>query len=465
MLNLKHTASAMAAVVMIGSLATNQATYVEPVKAQRITPVEIQFKQPEILKGDGEGIVVDSLLSFELKKEEKAYITVNEGNCELKAEPSWESETVAYAECADEMTILEETDEWCKVQNGDVVAYVHKDNVTKSYEEARNVLLAYFKYETGFVNADGVNIRNSADSASSYVIDQADEGDGIVVLERVSDDWFRVFYGKDYDIGYINSAFVTINGLEDKTTVVDLKIKRINEIVKKGVISSQDNVTANVMPDENSEVVATLSNDSAIRIVKKGTKWTKIAIGENGNTAYVKSEYVLDEAQIAAREEAKARAAAQASRPEKAVSKTVAKSSATEQEKKPVTTKKATSTSGQAIVNEAEKYLGTKYVYGGNSPSTGFDCSGLVQYVCKNVGISVNRSSKAQYSDGYSVSKSDLQPGDLVFFSKGGGISHVVIYAGDGKVIHSPRPGKSVCYTTLSNICSYSNYVGARRVA
>ena len=123
------------------------------------------------------------------------------------------------------------------------------------------------------------------------------------------------------------------------------------------------------------------------------------------------------------------------------------------------------SASGQAIVNEARKYLGTRYVYGGNSPSTGFDCSGLVQYVCRKVGVSVNRSSSAQYGNGTAVSRANLQPGDLIFFSKGSGISHVVIYAGNGQVIHSPRPGKSVCYTSLSNICSYSKYVGARRVA
>ena len=121
------------------------------------------------------------------------------------------------------------------------------------------------------------------------------------------------------------------------------------------------------------------------------------------------------------------------------------------------------SSKGQAIVNAAKKYIGVRYVYGGTSPS-GFDCSGLVQYACREVGISVNRTSRSQYSNGVAVSKSNLQPGDLVFFSKGSGISHVGIYAGDGQVIHAPSPGKRVCYIALSKICSYSTYVGARRV-
>ena len=85
-------------------------------------------------------------------------------------------------------------------------------------------------------------------------------------------------------------------------------------------------------------------------------------------------------------------------------------------------------------------------------------------YTMNKVGIKVNRSSREQYKNGVPVSKADLMPGDLVFFSKGGSISHVGIYAGGGKVIHSPRPGEKVCYTTLSHMCSYSTYVGARRV-
>ena len=76
----------------------------------------------------------------------------------------------------------------------------------------------------------------------------------------------------------------------------------------------------------------------------------------------------------------------------------------------------------------------------------------------------MNRSSSSQYSNGVAVSRTNLQPGDLVFFSKGGGISHVAIYAGGGQLIHSPRPGKSVCYISLDDMCSYSKYVGARRV-
>lgn len=118
----------------------------------------------------------------------------------------------------------------------------------------------------------------------------------------------------------------------------------------------------------------------------------------------------------------------------------------------------------QAMIDEAAKYLGVKYVYGGTSPS-GFDCSGLMQYVCKQVGIDLHRTSRDQFAkDGTSVDKSDLQPGDLVFFGSGGTVNHVGMYVGDGQMIHSPQTGKTVCYTSINSSYYTSRYMGAKRV-
>lgn len=104
---------------------------------------------------------------------------------------------------------------------------------------------------------------------------------------------------------------------------------------------------------------------------------------------------------------------------------------------------------GEQIVETAMKYIGVPYVWGGTSPS-GFDCSGLVQYVYAENGISIPRVTYTQQAAATPVSFSDLQPGDLVFW--GGSAYHVGIYIGDGKYIHSPAPGQSVC------IQSYSAY-------
>ncbi len=125
----------------------------------------------------------------------------------------------------------------------------------------------------------------------------------------------------------------------------------------------------------------------------------------------------------------------------------------------------APSASGSKILAEAQKYLGTPYVYGGASPS-GFDCSGFVYYVLKQFGLSPYRTPADQYKMGTSVSKAELKPGDIVFFAGtyASGISHVGIYAGNGQFIHSPNSRSTVSYSDLSSGYWANHYYGARRV-
>lgn len=96
----------------------------------------------------------------------------------------------------------------------------------------------------------------------------------------------------------------------------------------------------------------------------------------------------------------------------------------------------------QKIVDLAMRQLGKPYVWGASGPNS-FDCSGLVQYVYKNaLGINLPRNSGAQANAGRKISRSQLKPGDLVYWSEGSG--HIAIYIGDGKVVHAPQPGEKV---------------------
>ena len=98
----------------------------------------------------------------------------------------------------------------------------------------------------------------------------------------------------------------------------------------------------------------------------------------------------------------------------------------------------ATANARQNHVNYALQFVGGPYRAGGNDPRTGVDCSGFVRYVMQNgAGISMNRSSGSQATQGYAVSSSQMQPGDLLFYSGGSGINHVAMYIGDGKIVHA----------------------------
>jgi len=113
---------------------------------------------------------------------------------------------------------------------------------------------------------------------------------------------------------------------------------------------------------------------------------------------------------------------------------------------------------GLRAVQIANRLTGIRYVWGGASPRSGFDCSGLVQYVYARLGVPLPHYTFSLYRRGRAVSRSSLRPGDLVFFS---GLNHVGIYAGGGKYIHAPRTGLTVRWASLS---SAPSYYGARRI-
>lgn len=98
----------------------------------------------------------------------------------------------------------------------------------------------------------------------------------------------------------------------------------------------------------------------------------------------------------------------------------------------------ATANARQNLVNYALQFVGGPYRAGGNDPRTGVDCSGFVRYVMQHgAGISMNRSSGSQATQGHAVNSSQMQPGDLLFYSSGSGINHVAMYIGDGKIVHA----------------------------
>lgn len=117
------------------------------------------------------------------------------------------------------------------------------------------------------------------------------------------------------------------------------------------------------------------------------------------------------------------------------------------------------------LINQAKKYIGVKYVYGGTSPK-GFDCSGYVKYLYNKVGVTLNRTARNQLANTVIIAKEDLQPGDLVIFSntsETGFASHTSIYIGNGKIIHSGA-SRGVYIADLDGDYYVKHYQCSRRV-
>ncbi|WP_449148447.1 C40 family peptidase [Stomatobaculum sp.] len=92
----------------------------------------------------------------------------------------------------------------------------------------------------------------------------------------------------------------------------------------------------------------------------------------------------------------------------------------------------------QQVVDYALSFVGGRYVWGGTDPHTGADCSGFTGYILRNAGgVSISRSSAEQAGEGRTVSAENMQPGDLLFYSKGGGVNHVAMYIGNGQIVHA----------------------------
>ena len=122
---------------------------------------------------------------------------------------------------------------------------------------------------------------------------------------------------------------------------------------------------------------------------------------------------------------------------------------------------------GEQVAATAKKYIGCAYIFGGTSPS-GFDCSGFVQYIYKLYGYSLYRTADVQLNNGYSVSRSNLKPGDLVFFANtyntSAAASHVGIYIGNDQFVHAANSSDGVKTSALSESYYATRYVGARRI-
>lgn len=295
------------------------------------------------------------------------------------------------------------------------------------------------KLGVGYVTASSLRLRASP-STSGKTLAYAGKNEVVVLLSK-SGSWYKVLY--NLQEGYMHQDYLDVSTVKN----VELGYGNVN----------YSKVNMRTGPGTSYKAIGKSSQGDLAYIIGMNKQWYKVIWGDE--ICYIRSDYLtLKEAPYENRASAKSplffRRGASTGTP---VSVSALKKS---------NNYIAGNTSSKAdkIVTTAKKYIGVPYVWGGESPK-GFDCSGYVQYVFKMHGISLNRTTETQYKHGSYVSKSNLKPGDLVFFQNTyrAGISHVGIYIGNGQFIHASS-SKGVTISNLSSSYYTSHYYGARRI-
>lgn len=345
----------------------------------------------------------------------------------LRQEPSTDSKIIMLLEKGKKVEVISKENDWYKIKVSNSTGYVSESLIKNINEEvdkkvsttpavvtapvATPATVATSNEEVKILAVIGstVNLRKEP-STDSSVLGKVVEGDNLV-SEGLTEDkkWHKVKFG---DIsGYVFAEYVT----ED-----------ISKITGEGKIN--DGVNFRKEPSTESEIISTIPADADITIIGTEADWYKIVY--NGEEGWIVARCV---------------------------------------DRVTSTSRSGTSSVGKKVVELAKQHLGKKYVWGANGPNS-FDCSGLTKYVYAKVGVTLERVSYNQATQGIKVDKSKLQAGDLVFFSginsssKSAKISHVGIYIGSGKFIHAANSKRGVVIDELDSDYYRTHYVTARRV-
>lgn len=306
------------------------------------------------------------------------------------------------------------------------------------------------KIGIGIVDASGLRLRSTPDT-NSTIISTASGGDDVVVLADYGD-WYFVNY--NLNVGYMKAEYLQFLEKEN----VALGTGRVNTFVN-----------FRTSPSTDGEIISQLAPDTTVSIIGLNCTWYKVTCGDS--TGYIRSDLVdLTEVPYYNTNTGSIydTASSSSSTTETTSTETYTETYS-ETYSEPVqeaVSEPVYSSAGEQVVAFAKTLQGIPYVWGGTTTG-GFDCSGFVQYVLRQFGVSLNRTANAQMSNGYSISSDQLIPGDLVFFSgtySTGGASHVGIYIGDGQFVHASSGRGCVTISGLWSNYYANHYYGARRV-
>lgn len=283
------------------------------------------------------------------------------------------------------------------------------------------------------VNTNSLRLR-SGPSTSYKTITSAPQGDYVLITGK-NGDWYQVIYN-------LQSGYMHRDYLKSYTA------KNV-ELGYGTVTGNQVNIRSG--PGISYQTIAKANLGDSVYIIGFNQQWYKVIY--NDKIGYIRSDY-LDLTQLPYENN---------SSPNIPLFFVNGKSTGIAPSAEALRGSNSTNQRNK-IVSEAKRYLGVPYLWGGNTPN-GFDCSGFVQYVLKQCGLSVPRTTELQVSFGTSVSKSSLHPGDLVFLQNTyrAGVSHVGIYIGNNQMIHASS-SKGVIVSDLSSSYYSEHYHSGRQI-
>ncbi len=424
---------------------------------------------------------------------------VNVETANLRETADSNSKILELLSLNDEVQILDKQDAWYKVKAKGITGYLREDLVKVDKEQETTT--ASSQPETNYIEENATTIDNTnttsertetSDNEGAEKITSAQQKNNI--KKKVKEDTRLkivpvinatdiIEVKKDEEV----TTTETINGwvcIETKTTkgwIREEKLKNIdekqedakqeennNEKTKqeeqaeaqnqeekllKTLFVNRETVNLRKEANTNSEIVNTLALNMAVDVYAEENGWSKVKV--SGKDGYVSSNLLSEKKQETSRG---------AETPRKKIKENTENNQTGNADTTKATTTKS-SGSGSSVVSTAKNYIGkASYVYGASGPNS-FDCSGFTSYIYKQYGVSLSRTAAGQYSNGTSVSRSDLQPGDLVMFgSSTSSINHVGIYIGGGQIVHAANPSRGVTTDTINSGYYNNKYVGARRV-
>lgn len=336
----------------------------------------------------------------------------------LRAGPGTTYEIISSLYAGQEVDVQAKEENWAQITVSGLEGWVCADYLTC--------------LKTVAVDAEFLRLR-SGPSLEAEIIDQAPYGTALSVLDE-EEGWIKVLYRDQ--VGWMKSDYLV------DPSQIDHTLSRESEPTSVKVVTvAALNVRSG--PGTDYDRLGLISGGSLITVLQEEGGWSQIEYGENMGWVY--SEYLANTELESVLKGLGIEQALSASEPQ--------------------STGEVNSAGSSLVVQIAEKCLGIPYVWGGESPEEGFDCSGFVKYVFGQLGFELPHGAEAISAYGEPVAFEDLHPGDVVFFQNTYryGVSHLGIWVGNNTFIHPPEPGFGVCYEELSGFY-LSHYWGARRL-